>query len=73
MELVKKSVPANIRPDFSVFTEAELEELFELFEYNTPLYGMLQTGDEVPIEIIVCVIIGLCSLLIYLVLKKKKI
>ena len=30
-------------------TEAEMEELFDLFDYDTPLWGILGTGDETPV------------------------
>ena len=36
-------------PRFEDKTESELEELFDLFDYDTPLWGMLGTGDETPV------------------------
>lgn len=36
-------------PRFEDKTESELEEMFDLFDYDTPLWGMLGTGDETPV------------------------
>ena len=35
-------------------TDEELEEMFDLFDYGTPLYGILGTGDEVPAWVWAC-------------------
>ncbi|MBR6890389.1 MAG: Cna B-type domain-containing protein, partial [Clostridia bacterium] len=35
-------------PSFEEMTEAEMEELFDMFGYDTPLWGMMGTGDETP-------------------------
>ena len=59
------------RPDFSQFTDEELEELFDMWGYEIPLYGMLQTGDEIPVEIYLLGLIGLCALIIAILLRKK--
>ena len=38
------------RPGYANMTEEELEELFDLFGYGTPLWGeLLGTGDETPL------------------------
>ena len=63
--------PVPNRPDFSQFTDEELEELFDMWGYKTPLYGMFQTGDEIPIEIYLLGLIGLCALIIAILLRKK--
>ena len=65
--------PVPNKPDFSQYTEEELEELFDMWGYETPLYGIFQTGDEVPIEIIFAGLIGILCLILYFVLKKHNI
>lgn len=35
-------------PKFGGYTEAELEEQYSMFGYDTPKAGMLNTGDETP-------------------------
>ena len=54
------------------FTEEELEDLLDIWGYETPLYGMLQTGDEVPIWVWSASGIGSLSALLAIFLKKKK-
>jgi len=63
--------PVPNRPDFSQFTDEELEELFDMWGYKTPLYGMFQTGDETPVDIYLLGLIGLCALIIAILLRKK--
>ena len=63
----------NPKPDFSQFTDEELEKLFDIWGYETPLYGgLLQTGDEMPIWVLYAGGIGSLSALIAILLKKKK-
>jgi len=63
--------PVPNRPDFSQFTDEELEELFDMWGYETPLYGMFQTGDEVPIENYFMALIGFAILVIMFLTSKK--
>lgn len=65
--------PVPNRPDFSQFSIEELEELFDVFGYKTPLYGMFQTGDEIPVEVIYAGLIGLLCLILYVLLGKRNI
>ena len=70
-EIIKNlSEPYIPGPNFGILTEAEIEDLMDIFDYNTPLYGMLETGDETPLYIIILILIGLACFLIYLVLKR---
>lgn len=73
IEEIIESLPDPVpnRPDFSQFTDEELEELFDMWGYETPLYGMFQTGDEMPVEIYLLGLIGLCALIIAILLRKK--
>jgi len=64
--------PISRYPDFSQFTDEELEELLDIWGYETPLYGILQTGDEVPIWVWGASGIGSLSALLAILLKKKK-
>ena len=65
--------PVPNGPNFSQYTDEELEELFNFWGYDTPLYGMLQTGDEIPIEIILIGLIGILCLIVYFILRKRSI
>ena len=62
--------PYILGPHFETLTEAEIEDLMDIFDYNTPLYGMLPTGDETPPYITILILIGLACSLIYLALKR---
>ena len=52
--------------------EEELEELLDLFDYGTPLFGMLQTGDDIPAYPFVFGGIGLAALLALALLSRKR-
>lgn len=53
--------------------ESELEELFELYDYEMPLWGEpMKTGDELPLYPIIFGGIGLTALLALLVLSSKE-
>ena len=53
-------------------TEENFEELMDILDYDTPLYGqLLQTGDEIPSEIYISFSIGILALLILVLLRKK--
>jgi len=71
--IINPPPPVSNRPDFSQFTDEELEELFDFWGYQTPLYGIFQTGDEIPIEIIFTGITGILCLILYAILKKRNI
>ena len=58
-------------PNYEGLSDEELEELFDMFGYGTPLYGMLGTGDETPLYPFVFGGIGLLALTLLLVLKKR--
>ena len=56
---------------FANLTVEELEELIELFDYETPLYGeLLKTGDETPVYPFIFIGIGLLILL-YVAFSKR--
>lgn len=61
-------------PPFEDYSESELAELFDLFDYNTPLWGMLTTGDETPTWPYVAGGIGFLALaaLVIMSMKRKK-
>ena len=59
-------------PPFENMTEEELEELFDIFGYGTPLYGMLGTGDQIPVWVWVCSGIGVLAIVLVLVTGRKK-
>lgn len=62
--------PVVQTPNFSKFSDEELEELFDIWGYDVPLYGMFQTGDEIPIGVIIAGLAGILCLILYFVLKK---
>lgn len=52
--------------------EEELEDLVDLFEYGTPLYGaLLPTGDNIPLYSIIFTIMGFLSILLFFIVNKK--
>ena len=55
---------------FEEMSDEELEELFDMFSYGLPLYGILQTGDETPLYPFIFGSAGILALL--LALRKKK-
>ena len=67
--IVHKGTP---RPDFSKFTETMWDELLELLGYDTPLFGMLATGDETPVYPYVFGGIGALAMLAWLALERRK-
>lgn len=61
------------RPPFEGFTEEELNELFNMLDYGTPLWGaLLGTGDETPIYPYVFGGIGMLAILALLVFGRKR-
>ena len=64
-------IPKN--PPFEKKTEEELEELIDLPEYGTPLYGrLLGTGDETPLYPYVFAGVGAVLVLILVVFGRKR-
>ncbi len=59
-------------PQFEELTDEELEELFDMFGYGTPLYGMLGTGDQVPVWVWICGGVGVLAVILFLITGKKK-
>ena len=53
-------------------TEMDLEELVDLFDYGTPLYGMLGTGDEIPVYPFIFAGAGIVALIALVVGSRKK-
>ena len=45
---MKSRHTASSRPKFERMTEEEFEDLLDMLDYGTPLWGMLGTGDETP-------------------------
>ena len=60
------------RPPVENMSEEELEELIELFDYDTPLFGMMGTGDETPLYPFIFGGAGALALVAVLVLGKKR-
>ena len=60
------------RPNFGDRNEGELEELFDLFDYMTPLWGMLGTGDETPAYPYVFGGVGLAAVVALVIFGKKR-
>lgn len=59
-------------PHFEEKTDEELEELFDMFGYGTPLYGMLGTGDQVPVWVWICAGAGALALILFIATGRKK-
>ncbi|MBQ8110446.1 MAG: Cna B-type domain-containing protein, partial [Clostridia bacterium] len=61
------------RPGYEKYTEEELEELFDLFGYGTPLWGgLMPTGDEVPAYPFIFGGIGVMALGALLIISKRR-
>ncbi len=61
------------RPNFETYTEEELEDLIDLFDYGVPLFGMLLgTGDETPLYPFVFGGVGVIALAAALLIGRKK-
>ncbi len=63
-------IPPEI-PPFNERTEEELEELIDLFDYTTPLYGMQQTGDDLPAYPFVFAGLGVAALILLVLFNRK--
>ena len=59
-------------PQFEDKTDEELEELFDVFGYGTPLYGMLGTGDYLPAWVLVCAGVGIIAVILFIATGRKK-
>ena len=53
-------------------TEMELEDLIDLFDYGTPLFGLLGTGDDIPAYPFVFGGIGIAALIALAVAGRRK-
>ena len=59
-------------PPFEEKGDEELEELFDMFGYGTPLYGMFGTGDQIPAWVWICGAVGILALVMAIVMGRKK-
>ena len=60
-------------PPFNELTEESLEDLLDLFDYNTPLFGrLLGTGDVMPFYPFIFGGIGIAAVLILIITGRKK-
>ena len=59
-------------PRFEGMSDEELEDLFDMFGYGTPMYGMLGTGDQIPAWVWTCGSCGLLALALAILLGKRK-
>lgn len=71
--IVNARIRASQPSIFSSFTEQELAELVDLFDYDTALWGsLLRTGDETPIYPYVFGGIGVAALIALAILARKR-
>ena len=59
-------------PNFGKFTEQMFSDLLMLLNYDTPLFGMLATGDETPVYPYVFGGIGALALAAWLLTERRK-
>ena len=59
-------------PRYDTVTEGQFEDMFNLFDYDTPLWGMLGTGDETPAWPYAFAGAGALALIALAILKKKR-
>ena len=60
------------RPNFKGMTEEEFDDLLDMFDYATPLWGMLGTGDETPVYPFVFGGVGVIALIGLLISRRKR-
>lgn len=72
-EIISKLPPNTPHSPYGELTQEELENLLQILDYNTPLYSMLPTGDEIPLHIILCTLLGIGCIFIYIISKRKNI
>ena len=66
-------IPEVPRAGFDAYTEEELEELLDLFDYDTPLWGgLLGTGDDLPIYPFVFGAIGALAVILLVVTDRRR-
>ena len=49
-----------------------MEELFDVFDYDTPLWGMMGTGDETPFWPMAFAAAGALALVTVFILTRKR-
>ena len=60
-------------PPFREKTEEELEELIDIFDYDTPLWGgLLGTGDDMPVYPFIFAGIGVAALLVLFLFGRRR-
>ena len=60
-------------PNFYLYTEGDLSEMFDLFDYGVPLFGvLLGTGLEIPMYPFIFAGFGLLAIAMLVVLGRKK-
>ena len=60
------------RPKFERMGAEEFDDLLDILDYGTPLFGMLGTGDEIPAYTFVFGGIGTAALVALLLTRKKR-
>ena len=71
--LIPEVPKAGIVPGLEEKTEEELEELLDLFDYDTPLWGgLLGTGDDLPIYPFVFGAIGAFAVILLVVTGRRR-
>ena len=55
----------------NLLTDEELEDLVDLLDYDTPLVGIQQTGDDIPLYPFIFGGLGIAAIAAFLVLGKK--
>ena len=68
----KLPAPPPPPPPLEDETEEELEELVDLFDYDTPLFGMMKTGEETPMWPFISAAVGLLAILTLILMGRKK-
>jgi hypothetical protein len=60
-------------PAFETLTEENLEDLLDIFDYDTPLWGgLLGTGDTIPVYPFVFGGIGIAALLVLIIFGRRR-
>ncbi len=70
--VVKSRRTASYRPKFERMGEEEFDDLLDILDYGTPLFGMMGTGDEIPAYPFVFGGIGALAVVAYILVKRRK-
>ena len=73
--MTNSRIPTETEPPrmaFDDFSMEDLEELLDISDYETPLFGILGTGNDIPVYIFVLGGVGILAILLLVIFGRKK-